>query len=275
MAVDLETYVPLHESSVTHQAHEMVHDKGSPHWYTKVRTLSNKHASTLVLLFFVDSEAYDTVLKLSGMPRTMYLPHLIAQSTFDLFVTRKFSMHELVMVAKAIVRLNHAVEWAVLRGLETRRLASSWLPNPIAMPPGDTSAVHRELRQTARIARDNPQDFLFFYEWPALSVDKVVAPDLQKLSFTFRMCATLRDEPVSRLRHYMVDCNDDRYLMLTKLSRNSATETIGALLDNSPDWIERFFALTHDQMLCLLRTLHSLEYSLILLSEVKRRGLAS
>lgn len=135
MAVDLETYVSLHESSVTHQAHEMVYDKGSPHWYTKVRTLSNKHASTLVLLFFVDSEAYDTVLKLSGMPRTMYLPHLIAQSTFDLFVTRKFSMHELVMVAKAIVRLNHAVEWAVLRGLETRRLASSWLPNPMQCRP--------------------------------------------------------------------------------------------------------------------------------------------
>ena len=275
MTVKLDTYVPLNESDVTCLAHKMVYCKDTSYWYGKVSALLGRDVSTQALLFFVDTEAFDTVWQLSCMPKTMYVQGIIAQSTNDLWGAKKFSMHELVLVAKALVRLNHAVEWATSRGLYTHKLPSDWLPQPISMPRGDMPALHDELRAAATALKTSPQACLFFYEWPTLSADRVVAPEQQKLCFTFRMCATLRDEPVAKLRHYILDRTDDDLFMLTRLSRNSATVTIGALLDNTPEWVERFFGLKRDQMLRLLRTLHSVEYSLTFLSEVKRRGLVT
>ena len=275
MTVKLDSYVPLDESDVTCLAHKMVYCKDTLYWYGKVSALLGKDVSTQALLFFADAEAFDTIWQLSCMPKTMYVHGLIAQSTHALWGTKKFSMHELVLVAKALVRLNHAVKWATSRGLDARKLPSDWLPQPISMPWGDVPALHDELRTAAIARKGSPQTCLFFYEWPALSADRIVAPEHAKLCFTFRMCATLRDEPVAKLRHYILDRTDDDLFMLTLLSRNSATATIGALLDNRPEWIERFFGLKREQMLRLLRTLHSVEYSLIFLSEVRRRGLVA
>lgn len=98
-------------------------------------------------------------------------------------------------------------------------------------------------------------------------------PDSEKMRFTFTLAGQLHSDDVGKLRHYMAECSEADMRMLAQLAGNTTTNTIGGLLENTAGSIERRFGLDREQVTHLLRGLHSLEYSLIFLSEIKRRGL--
>lgn len=272
MPIVEESYQVLDEDVVESLAIDAVF--GGLPLYTSFPNLRSSRVTTLTLLFFCAPTGHNAIFRLAASPGAGHIQSLSNYKAFELRADLNFSVLELSYIAAGLARLDHALSYAHAHGLIDRTLARAWYPQAIQMPAGDTAVVFELLSQASRNAVSHQLDFLFPYEWPPFGVDSYSVAKDAKLRFTFPICATLSDEPVETLRHYLFDREDEDLLVLAKLSRNSVTATIGDLLNNTPSWVDRYFSVGQRPMVRLLGALRTLEYGLVMLSELKVRGLA-
>ncbi|MGB4762033.1 MAG: hypothetical protein WBP12_01590 [Candidatus Saccharimonas sp.] len=276
MTAHSRVYLPIEEEVVVHMVRDQVMDWPNRKLNSNLRILERYHVSTLVLVLFGFGESRDRVIfYLAGMPSTMFIANILSYSPNEL--TEKFgvSLDDVEYIVHALYRLEDVLlDRQDEYPLRVDRPAK-WPLLPIALPPGDSATAFEALSKVANSsAKWHRADFLFPYERPELVINRFDIPNTEKMRFTFTLAAQLHGDDIGKLRHYMAERDRADLRMLAQLAGNTTTNTIGAMLENTAASIERRFGLNRDQITHLLRGLHSLEYSLILLSEIKRRGLA-